>query len=152
MSASKVGKRCAWCGSVAALAGVCGLRAEGRYEYAILWFCMAVAFVALTEIGLARNPPQRNSARTYRKRDLLRSVAVYLVFMTVLASLQQTQILNSKPWDLVVPAVLFPAVVWITFKRYSAWCGFADSAMSASEAEGEQQEKGLPRSLGRLER
>ena len=118
----------------------------------ILWFCMAVTFVALAEIGLARNPPQRNSARTFSKRDLLRSVAVYLVFMAALAFLQQTQILSNKPWDLVVPAVLLPAVVWITFKRYSAWCGFADSAMSASETEGDQQEKGLPRSLGRLER
>ena len=152
MSASRIGKRCAWCGGTVALAGVCGLRAEGRYEYVILWLCMAVAFVALAEIGLARNPPPRNSARTFSKRDLLRSVTAYLVFMAVLASLQQTQILSSKPGGLVVPAVLLPAVAWITFKRYSAWCGFADSAISANETEGEQRKKGLPRSLGRLER
>ena len=152
MSPSGIGKRCAWCGGTVALAGVCGLRAEGRYAYVIHWPCMAVAFVALAEIGLARNPPLRNSATTFSKRDLLRSVTVYLVFMAVLASLQQTQILSSKPGDLVVPAVLLPAVAWIICKRYVAWCGFAGSAVSANATEGEQRKNGLPRSLGRLER
>ena len=131
---------------------MCGLSAEGRYEYVILWLCMAVAFVALAEIGLARNPPLRNSARTFSKRDLLRSATVYLVFMAVLASLQQTQILSSQPGDLVVPAVLLPAVAWIICKRYVAWCGFAGSAMSANETEGKRRKKGSPQSLGRLER
>lgn len=164
MSASDVGKRCAWCGMAIGAAVVFGLEAEGRYEYIIDWICMAVVLVAGAEIQLARNPPQTNSARTISKREALRSLAFYGAFMAVLAA---TQMLSAgSPWDsvapnllvpansrdLAVPAVLMPVVRWVMHKRYLAWCDLADLAVFTSESEGDQGENGSRRVFGLFER
>jgi len=143
VSASEVGKRCAWCGGVVAAASILALGAEGRYGFVIMWFCFAVIFIALAEMQFARNPPKSNSERTFSKRDLMRNVAVYLVFMVVLAFVQtETQTLGGEPWGLVVPAVVVPAVAWIIFKRYLAWCDLADLAQFTTGVDGDQEEDG----------
>lgn len=164
MSASEVGKRCAWCGGVIGATGAFGFAAEGRYEFVILWFCMAVVFVATAEIQLARNPPQADSERTISKRDVLRSVAFYLAFMAVLAgikilsagtswdSVAPNLLVPVHSWDLAVPAVLLPVVRWVMHKRYLAWCDSAELAVFTSESEGDQQGNGSRRVLGHLER
>lgn len=151
---SEVGKRCAWCGGAIGAAGAYGLAAEGRYEFVILWFCMAVIFVAAAEIQLIRNPPPSNSERTISRRDDLRFVAFCLVFMAVLAAMRTliggtswesvvpVILIGGTSWELMVPAVLLPAMRWVIHKRHLAWCDMADSAMGASEVEGAEVENG----------
>lgn len=164
MSASDVGKRCAWCGAAIGAAVVFGLEAESRSEYIIDWICMAVVLVAGAEIQLARNPPRTNSERRISKREALRSLAFYLGFMAVLAAIKMLSagtswdsvapnlLVPANSWDLAVPAVLLPAVRWVMHKRYLAWCDSADLAVFTSESEGDQEEHGSRRALGLLKR
>ena len=99
---------------------------------------MAVVFVALAEIQLARNPPKLNSKKTIGKRDVLRFMASYLVIMAVQVFMQtEPQMMGGELWDLVVPAVLFPGIAWVVHKRYLAWC---DLAVLTSAKEGDQEE------------
>ena len=118
-----------------------------------MWFCVAVILIAVAEIRFARNPPKSNSERTFSNRDLMRNVAVYLVFMVVLAFVRtETQILGGEPWGLVVPAVLVPAVAWIIFKRYLAWCDLADLAQFTNGVDGDQEENSSRRVQGSIDR